>query len=517
MWDRSRPRGRVALVLFVALGLCGSTVAADGLSKEEEARRKKLVRLAAGKPKLPAPTAKVYSLEALLDRTLDQNPLLVARKHAELYAELRQDEANWAVSPSIKIESQFTVVPADTDINRAQGNLEKYLELDVGPFSANSVRIIIPIFTFGKIAAAKDLAALGIDQARLDTKKQRLKLIAQTKEAYYSLQLGKHIQAITADGRSVIKEEIERQNEAREFGDEDVDVPQLRKLQIFDAEFDVKAIDNERLVGLTRSALGALTGMENDEFDVPPFDESDDTGALLPLSVYLDLAKDNRPDFELLNALVSARKRQVDLERAKFYPDIYFAGEFRYGFSTEEAKEQQVKFDEDNTNLPDAFRGLDEGVVTVAPFSDPYNYTRFGFLLGARIDYNPAQRYWKYQQAQAKLAEARSQRTAALEGIDIQIEKRWRETDDERRKIEAWQRNLKAADRWRKQVAIAFESGGAELKDFLEPLKAWYNARLKLLEAQYNFRVNLAKLGELVGLTDIAAVAESMPMPARVE
>ena len=442
MWDRSRA-ARAAVVVFVALGLSASTVVADGISKDEEARRKRLVRLAAGKPKLPAPTGKVYSLEALLDRSLDQNPLLVARKHAELYAELRKDEANWAIAPSIKAETQFTIVPADTDVNRAQGNLEKYLEFEVGPFSANSVRIVIPIFTFGKISALKDLADLGIDQSRLDSKKQRLKLIAQTKEAYYSLQLGKHIQAITADGRTVIKDEIERQNEAREFGDEEIDVGQLRKLQIFDAEFDVKAIDNERLIGLTRSALGALTGMEPGEFDVPPFDESDDTGALLPLSVYLDLARDNRPDVELLRALVAARKRQVDLERAKFYPDIYFAGEFRYGYSTEEAKDQEGFVTFEGQKLP----------VTVEPFSDPYNYTRFGFLFGARIDYNPAQRYLKYKQAQAKLAEARSQREAGMAGIDLQIEKRWRETDDERRKIEAYKRNLQASDRWRKQVA----------------------------------------------------------------
>lgn len=492
------------LVCAVGLGLASSHVVADELSKEEKARRKRLARLAAGKPKLPPPKGKVYTLEALLDRTLDQNPLIVARKHAELYAELRQDEANWAVFPMVKAESTFTIVPAETDINRAGGNLEKYYNLDVGPFTANSVRIIIPIYTFGKVAAAKDLAKLGIQREKLETKKERLKLIAQTREAYYSLQLGKHIQAITLDGRKVIKDEIVRQNEAREFGDEEIDVAQLRKLQIFDADFDVKAIDNERLIGLTHSALGALTGLDPEDFDVPPFDEGDDTGALLPLSVYLDLARDNRPDFQLLEALVAARKSQVDLERAKFFPDIYFAGEFRYGFSTEEAKNQ--------TGFLTGEDGEPGQSIEVEPFSDPYNYTRFGFLFGARIDYNPAQRYWKYQQAKARLAEARAQRTAATEGIDIQIEKRWTETNDEKRKIEAWKRNLKAADRWRKQVAIAFESGGAALKDFLEPLKAWYNARLKLLEAQYNFRVNLAKLGQLVGLTDIAAVAESMPV-----
>jgi outer membrane protein TolC len=498
MWARNSPAWVV--IVAICLGLAPPHALADGPTSKTQ--RKHLARLAAGKVTLPPPTGKVYALEDLVDRALSQNPSLVARKHAEIFANLRNSEANWAYGPMVKVESSFTVVPAEADVNQVQGNLEKYLDLDIGPFSSSTIRVVIPIYTFGKISAARDLAELGVDAERLKTKKERLKLITQTREAYYSLQLGKHIQAITADARTVIKEEIKRQNEAREFGDEEIDIPQLRKLQILDAESDVKAIDTERLIALTRAALGALTGLDPASFDVPAFDEDDDTGLLLSLAVYLELAREHRPDLALLDTLVTARQRQVDLELSRFYPDLFFAAEFRFGYSTEEAQPQE------------GFVVIDgkDRTLTVKPFSNPYNYTRFGFLVGARMDYSPSQRWWKYKQAQAKLAEARAQRTAASEGIDLQIEERWRETTDERRKIEAYRRSLKAADRWRKQVAIAFGSGGATLKNFLEPIKAWFNARLKLLEAQYNFRVNLAKLGELVGLTNIRAIAQSMPV-----
>ncbi len=500
MWARNSP----AWVVIAAICLCLAPphASADESTSGAQAHRKKLARLAAGRVRLPPATGKVYALEDLVDRALSQNPLLVARKHAEIFADLRDSEADWAYGPMVKVESSFTVVPSETDVNQVQGNLEKYLDLDIGPFSSSTIRVVIPIYTFGKISAARDLAELGVDTERLKTKKERLKLMTQTREAYYSLQLGKHIQAITADVRTVIKDEIKRQNEAREFGDEEIDIPQLRKLQILDAESDVKAIDTERLIALTRAALGALTGLDPASFDVPAFDEDDDTGLLLSLAVYLELTREHRPDLALLDALVTARQRQVDLELSRFYPDLFFAAEFRFGYSTEEAQLQEGFVVTDDQRIP----------LTVEPFSDPYNYTRFGFLVGARMDYSPSQRWWKYKQAQAKLAEARAQRTAASEGIDLQIEERWRETADERRKIEAYRRSLKAADRWRKQVAIAFESGGATLKNFLEPIKAWFNARLKLLEAQYNFRVDLAKLGELVGLTDIRAIAQSMPV-----
>lgn len=222
MWARNW--SSVLTCVLVALVSC------TAWAEDEETRRKRLVKLATGDFSLPAPVGKVYSLEALIDRTLEQNPAMVARKHAELFAAHQRSEADWAYGPMVKVDSTFTVVPAETDINRVQGNLEKYFNLDIGPFSASTVRVIIPIYTFGKIEAARDLAQLGVERGALETRKQRLKLISQTRQAYLSLQLGKHIKAVTADGQAVIKQEIERQLEAREFGDEEIDIVQLRKL-----------------------------------------------------------------------------------------------------------------------------------------------------------------------------------------------------------------------------------------------------------------------------------------------
>ncbi len=511
---RARPRLGGALSALLAL-LWAAPLLAQGIEPTEadpaepaepakaqgdepaEARRKRLARLGTGRISLPEPIGEVYGLGPLVERGLEANPQLVARKHAELFAGLRQDEADWAYAPKFELTSALTAVPAEADFNEVGTNLESFFELDIGPLSTSSLKVLVPIYSFGKLAAAVDLAELGVDQAALETEEQRLKIITQIREAYYSVQLGKTIQATMADGLAIMQEEIERLNEAREFGDEEVDVVALRKLQMTEADIAARLVDNDRLIRLAKASLGVLVQLDPAAFDVPAFDEDVDTSVLLPLARYQSLALEHRVDLNLLSKAVRARELQVDLAFADFLPDVFFALDFSLGVSTEEAPNQKGFVVAEGGNLP----------LEVEPLSDPYNFTRLGFVVGLRLKLDPANQTFKYKEAKAKLAETRALQEAAIGGVALDIEKSWVEADDERRKIEILDRKFKAADRWRKQVAVSFESGGASLNDFLLPLKAYYEARLSLLAARYSFRVAMAKLGQKVGLTDVEALA----------
>lgn len=477
----------------------------DAGGGDEESRRRRLARLGSDKVRLPPPTGEVYPLEALLERGMEVNPLMVARRHAELFAQYRTEEAAWARAPKFDITTTITAVPNKTDFNEVQSNLTRYLNLDIGPLSATSIRLAVPIYSFGKLSIAAELADLGVEQAELETREERLKLLTQIREAYYAYQLGKHIQAIMKDVVELMREEIERQDEAREFGDENVDIEALRKLQIFETELSEKVIDNQRLIDLSKAALATLVLMERDQFDVPPFEEEANVEALLPLESYQDTARRHRVDLQLLERAVRARQLQADLEFSEFLPDFFFALDFSVGLSTVEAPNQRGSVIIDDESLP----------LEVAPLNDPFNFTRLGFLFGLRLKIDPANQYWKLQEAEARLAETRHQRQAAINGVMLDIEKAWAEADSHRQKLDARERRLKAADRWRKQVAIAYQSGGANLDDFMEPLKKYFEARLLVLAAQYDYKVAMARLGRKVGVTDVEALAQEAAAPAR--
>jgi outer membrane protein TolC len=477
----------------------------DGQSKAEQERRKKLARLGTGRVRLAKPVGEVYSLQGLVERGMSVNPELVARRYAEVFAELRTQEADWARFPKFDITSSLTAVPAEADFDEVGKNLESFAALDIGPLSVNSVKLVVPIYSFGKISMASELADLGVDQAQLETRKKRLRILTQLREAYYSVQLGKQIKATMADGVDIIREEIERQDEAREFGDDEVDVVQLRKLQMYEADILTKLVDNDRLIRLTKAALGVLVDLDVNTFDVPPFEEDLDLSVLPTLAQSQSLARENRVDLQLLEAALRARKLQADLAFTAFLPDIFFALDFSVGLSTEEAPNQNgfVVQGDGAPNLP----------LEVEPLSDPYNFTRLGFVVGARLRVDPVNQSFKYREARAKLAETRALRRAAIAGVNLDIERAWVEANDNKRKVEILGRRFKAADRWRKQMAVAFESGGAEFKDFLQPIKAYYEAKLLLLGAKYNFRVSMAKLGEKVGVTNLGSIAGELDKP----
>ena len=478
----------------------GAAPQASPKDAKEEERRKRLARLGSGKLRPIQTVGEVYPLESLIERCQEANPQVRARVFSEQFAELRQQEADWAIAPSFSLNAGATWVPPNADPNDVKDNVSKLI--DGGPFLTDSVRMTIPLWTFGKLTSAQNLAGLGVDQAGLETRRLRLQLISQTREAYYSVQLGKHIQALIADGVDLIHEEIERLEEAREFGDESVDIKQLRKLQIYESDIQSQVLDNERLIRLTKSALSVLVQLKPEEFDVTQFNEEVDTSILLSLERYQALARENRPEIQLLNKGVAARREQVDLAFARFFPDLGLTVEWSQGLSTINSAQGPL------VDIYPIDRDDEDRDGVVIPF-DPYNFSRLTYLLGARLNLDSST-YWKYKQAEIQLSEAETQREAALQGLDLQIEKQWVEVNDHRRKIEILERRLRAAERWRKQIAIAYESGGAEFDDFLEPLRAYYEARLQLLKAQYDFQVGLSKLGEQVGATDIFALSREL-------
>ncbi len=479
-------------------GVTIKTADAPPADTSEQDRRKQLVRLASGEPRYKDPQGRVYTLESLIERAMEVNPQVVARKYAQLFAEQRQGEADWAMFPEIEINGRLTYVPNEPDFNAVQDNLEEYFALNIGPLFQTTVRIVFPITTFGKINNLQALAALGVDQGELETAKLRLEIIRKLREAYLSVQLGKLIEALSIDGSQVISDEVARMDEAREFGDEEIDVVELRKLQIYEAELGTREIDNQRLIRLTHLALGTLVQLDADTFDVTHFDEDSPLPALPTLAACQTIARDHRPDVTLLAKAVEARRLQYDLEIADFYPDVFFAVDSSFSVSTVEAPNQTgfVSATEDSPPIP----------IEVEPLNDPFNFNRLAFAFGFRLKINPVNQYWKIKQARSKLDETESLRELALQGIELEIAKQWHEANDHRRKVEVLERRLKAAERWRNQVAVAFEAGGSNFNDFINPLKAYYEARLLLIKGRYDYLVSLAYLAEKLGVTEIGGI-----------
>ncbi len=413
-------------------------------------------------------------------------------------ARWQQYRAEWARGPKLRSDSLLAPVPAEADPDSFGSNIDEFLALDIGPFVRQKFSIVMPVFTFGRIDTAQALAAIGVDVARLEREKAMRNVEYEVRRAFYSVQLSTSFADLLDEGSKVIKDKVAEMDEARDFGEADFDIKDFRKLQVFDAEVDGRLVDNGQLRGIATAGLRYLTGHEG-AVTVTPLDEGAAPPELAPLQTYLVRAEASRPDYALLTSAVRARELQLKLEHRNSLPNIFVAGELGLGWSTENPALtrvcRKVTADSECTDTDDLF---------ARPFSNPLNFFTFGIALGMRWDFDFWQQRGKIREVRAQNDEVLAQQRRATGAIEFEIEKIWTDASSALQKVQVTDRRLEAARRWRDQFGLTMQSGAGDMKDAVEPLKAYFEARALNLQARYDYLVARAALAQAIGAADLA-------------
>ena len=450
----------------------------------------------------------------MLLRTKNNSDLLAEFEAKRDKAEWQQYRAKWAWTPQIESTSFLAPVPADADPDQIQKNVDEIGDLEIGPFFNQDIRIGMPLYTFGKISTARELAALGLDNNELERKKARLDMIFRVKQAYYGLQLSTSFSDILQEGDERIDKQLEKMDEARDFGEADFEIKDFRKLEIFSAEVDTRIVDNKKLAEIARSGIHYLAEVDDDEtIAVGKLEEDEDPPGLKPLSYYLTAANKNRPEMQQLRTAVDARRLEVRLQRNQWFPDVFAAFTFGFGWSTEDVARQEICVSNDDGECiaEEQDRGLPR--LTAEPDRDPFDRLSVGFGVGLRWKVNPVQQHGKHKEKQAQLRALLAQKRRAEGAIEVEVRKLYQDAADSLEKIAINERRLEAARRWRDQLGISIETAGADMEDAIEPLKAFYQAKALYLETRFNYMVARAQLAKAVGairLGDKGEVLESI-------
>ncbi len=443
----------------------------------------------------------VYELDEVLEK---------AREHAALQAEMeagedlaratrsRADRARW---PRLEAQSLLAPVPANADPSRIDANIDEILGLSIGPFFQQTVRIVVPIYTFGRISTVQELGELGVDVASLKRRRAVDDHLLETRRAYYGRQLSTSFAEILAEGAQLVTETLEQMEADRAFGEAEFGTADLRRLQIFDAEIEVMALDNERLYDLTGAALRHLTDQDTD-LRVPPLDAAVADVDLHDLSTYQAAARSHRHELRLIQQAVQARRIEEDLARRQIYPNIFVAGDFRFGWSTEDPALQPVC-----RRLEPEGLCIDDDTLFARPWANPFDTLNLGVSLGMRWDFQPGDFRGRYRQAQARHSQMEARRQQVVAGVELEIEQTWRRAYDARRRIDIEERRLEAARRWRHQEGLSADlSGEDDIKELIDPIRHFYEAKIAYLEATHAYLVARAELGRAVGVQSLSDV-----------
>jgi outer membrane protein TolC len=126
---------------------------------------------------------------------------------------------------------------------------------------------VIPLWTFGKLGAAREAGRAGVRAAEADRQRVRQQLLSDVRRAYFALQLALDLQQMLHETLPRIEGALEQLEDRIARGDPEVDDSDRYRLAAALAEVQGRAAQVTHLEASSRAALRLLTGVRR--FRVP--------------------------------------------------------------------------------------------------------------------------------------------------------------------------------------------------------------------------------------------------------
>ena len=261
----------------------------------------------------------------------------------------------------------------------------------------------VPLWTFGKIANMQDAADKQVTIKRHELRQSRDDVALQVRRAFYGVLFARDTSLLLDEVQKHINKSLKRLIEAVEA--EEADEVALLKLRMYDAELRARRSELTRQQTIAMSGLRFLTGIKT-ELEVIDEPLPTPRHKLAPLSYYLTVARVHRPEVNMARAGVLARQAQLEVDRAKYFPDIGALVNFNWSQAPEVTDQRN-------------------------PFvRDPGNFLVFAVGIGLKWKLDFFAQSARVAQAESRLREVEATERFALGGIATEVEKAHAEAKD---------------------------------------------------------------------------------------
>lgn len=420
-----------------------------------------------------AAEAPARDLETLSEAAVDRWPSLDAARHRLAAARARLDEAT--ISPFFQFEATAAVTLAPEARGTSVYSPDPQLPLSNAwrPVASIGVEGAIPLYTFGKLSAARAAARAGVRAAEQERFRAQARLLHDVRRAYFNLQLALDVLQMIGEGQGKLEDAVAQLEERIEAGDPEVNEHDRWRLSTTVAEVQARRSEAVRLEQTARAGLTVLTGLADVRIPECPIEPV--AFEPEPLAHYVRLAGAERPEVGMLQAGIAAREASLDATRARYFPDIALAMSASYSYGPGVT---------DQTN----------------PFVvDRANYTSLGAALVARWSFDVWGNAHRVSRAESELGETRAQVEEARRGIELEVAATYEELQDARRREEAWGRGRRDARSWFVASAQAYQVGALEPRELVDAVKTYFTARFNHLQAIRDYNMAVASLERVTG------------------
>ena len=345
----------------------------------------------------------------------------------------------------------------------------------LGPFGRLDFQVVQPLFTWGRLDAARDAAAAGVsareDLVQNATSQVQLRVV----ELYWGVSLAKRLLAISAEVERALAAADRRVAGLLERGDGEVGPSDRYRLDLFRAIVRMMAAEAQKGLDLARVGLAATLRLAPERLSLqeapldPRVAELPDPGA--PRAA----AERQRYDLRALDAAMAARDFEVSAAEGARLPQVFLAGLFSYGYA------------------PNRDIQLNPWV------RDDFNVLNVGAVIGLRQDLS-------FPMLSAKVEKARGERDALArqrDGLALMVQV---QVDTALADLRAADARLAAARAARgsgralfRSVGLDFSAGLIEAKTLIEAYALYVETQFSEARAAYDLLVARAKLDRAVG------------------
>jgi outer membrane protein, multidrug efflux system len=397
-----------------------------------------------------------------------------AARYATRQADALADEAGGARFPRLELRALAAPSPEIDCVDAACTTTspdDARLAFD-GLYGGVELTLAQPLFTFGKISAARQGARSAAAAARSGESVVAGDLEVDAARAYYGLKLARELRFELEDGVADLEKAQRQLAEQIEKG-EAATVQDRLRLDTVMAEARARLAEAREAEEIALAGVRALAGdraADVDDAELAPVDAK-----LTSAGDYADNAMTARPELTALRHATAGAGSLADLERARFLPDLLLVGTF---------------------NLARA-QGVDDPPSAFA--RDPFNTTSFGLAAALRWTIEPLSQHARLLRARAKRDEVGAQLRAAEGAVRVDVERAHAQARSARARLDAAAEGQKSARGWVASIVQAEAIGVVEAKDLGDAYIAYFTLRARYLQAVHDWNVALVRLRRATG------------------
>ncbi|MBI3179708.1 MAG: TolC family protein [Deltaproteobacteria bacterium] len=403
---------------------------------------------------------------------IDEARALVALATAEAYPKLAFQALFGGPTP----EARTTKLNDPSSLTKAsfEGDFD-FGELGV-IFRAKA-SVLQPVFTFGKLSAARSAASNLVRAAEHKTDITKTEVVVNVFRAFWGFQLVRGFVTSLTEGEKILVDVLAKVDELL-----DNDSPQVTendRLRIVHglATLRVRLVDAKMAMELALKASRLLTHLPPDApISLVERDIDDELPESVPsLAAALESQASIRPEVLALGALVKAHEEWARFQSRRMLPTFFLGGFAEYVGTTNAT----------NQNNPFVY--------------DRFNYFDTGLGLGVSVELDVFTKLAELEGARAQLQTRLAEQAAALEGMGLETRKIHTELTSAYERLEQLRKAHRAAKSWLTAEVLAYDIGTGSARELIDAFLARAAAEGELSSTYYDVHVGLADFARVSG------------------